>query len=49
MRRSPVRPEAINHGTRTGYKYGCKCEKCKAANSAYMRSYNALIRRGVTK
>ena len=26
------------HGTTTSYKYGCRCEDCKAAMSCYQRS-----------
>lgn len=26
------------HGTTTSYKYGCRCEDCKAAMSRYQRS-----------
>lgn len=28
-------PEKIKHGTRTGYRNGCRCKACTQANSAY--------------
>ncbi len=32
--------EVTEHG-RTGYRYGCRCDVCKAANAAYMRDYRS--------
>lgn len=29
------------HGTVTGYKYGCRCERCRLANTMAMREYRA--------
>lgn len=31
----------IAHGTRAGYKKGCRCEPCTAANREYFRAYRA--------
>lgn len=28
-------PNDPRHGTRTGYTYGCRCDKCKAASHEY--------------
>lgn len=39
MARSKESPQG--HGTRAGYVYGCRCQDCKAANTAYMRAYRA--------
>lgn len=33
------------HGTRAAYTRGCRCKKCRKANSAYMSQY----RRGQSK
>lgn len=30
-------PEDPRHGTKTGYAYGCRCERCVRAHSAYQR------------
>lgn len=30
-------PEDPRHGTKTGYAYGCRCERCVQAHSAYQR------------
>ncbi len=30
-------PEDPRHGTKTGYAYGCRCDRCKQAHSAYQR------------
>lgn len=27
------------HGTQTGYTYGCRCDKCKAAHAKHSRKY----------
>jgi len=32
--RPPVKPRQDQHGTRTAYSYGCRCEGCRAANAA---------------
>lgn len=37
-----VKPE--QHGTKTGYEYGCRCVDCNAANAAYSRAYRAKAR-----
>lgn len=37
-------PEDARHGTTTGYRYGCRCEACREANSA---SHKARRRRNV--
>lgn len=28
-----------NHGTRTAYQYGCKCDACREANAAYRAAW----------
>ena len=35
MRGDPTHPA---HGTLTGYVYGCRCERCRAANAGYHRA-----------
>lgn len=30
-------PNDLRHGTKTGYAYGCRCERCVQAHSAYQR------------
>lgn len=37
-----VKPE--QHGTATGYMYGCRCDRCRAANAAVGRAYRAKQR-----
>lgn len=32
-------PEDRKHGTTTGYSYGCRCERCKAAGARYRQEY----------
>lgn len=32
-------PGDKRHGTVTGYRYGCTCDRCKAAGSEYARAY----------
>lgn len=35
-------PEHIEHGTLTAYSdYGCRCDRCRGANTDYMREYRA--------
>lgn len=29
----------VRHGTRSRYARGCRCDACRAASAAYMRSY----------
>jgi hypothetical protein len=29
------------HGNRAAYKFGCRCEDCRGANRAYLKSYRA--------
>lgn len=31
----------LGHGSRTAYKYGCRCFRCRLANSDYSREYRA--------
>jgi hypothetical protein len=31
----------MKHGTRSGYRCGCRCEACRAAQAAYMADYYA--------
>jgi hypothetical protein len=33
--RPPVQVRPEQHGTRTGYHYGCRCDDCQAAQAAY--------------
>lgn len=37
------------HGTRAGYSYGCRCERCKAAIRAYELERKARRQREATK
>ena len=30
-----MKPKPIEHGTRTRYWKGCRCDLCRAANAAY--------------
>ena len=32
-------PESPMHGTMTGYRYGCRCERCRAARHEYHVSH----------
>lgn len=32
-------PMDKRHGTTTGYKYGCRCNRCKAAQSEFAKRY----------
>lgn len=36
--------EDPRHGTTTGYRYGCRCERCTAARMAYQEEYRARKR-----
>ena len=36
------------HGTQTGYVYGCRCYRCSAASRAYHRQYAAAHRTEIT-
>ena len=38
-------PGDRRHGTVTGYRYGCRCDRCRAARVADQRSYRARKRR----
>lgn len=33
------------HGTRTSYRYGCRCPRCGSAEAEYMRDYRHNRRR----
>ena len=32
------------HGTRSRYKHGCRCDDCRAANTAYQRQRRHALR-----
>lgn len=32
------------HGTRTGYVYGCRCERCSYAESEYQAEYRRAMK-----
>lgn len=38
-------PGDRRHGTVTGYRYGCRCDRCRAARVADQRKYRARKRR----
>jgi len=41
-------PRGVNHGT-SGYKYGCRCEKCITAQREAYRRYLARKKAGLVK
>lgn len=43
MKVYPVRED--RHGTRTNYQYGCRCTRCRLANSDYMADHRGGRRR----
>lgn len=44
-RRIPASPDAIVHGTRSqGYARGCRCDRCRKANSTYAAAHPAKNR-----
>lgn len=38
-------PEPIRHGTRVGFKKGCRCKRCVAADRTYQRERYRLRKR----
>ena len=40
-RRGLTRKSGVEHGTRTRYTYGCRCEPCRAANAEHRRLWRA--------
>lgn len=41
-------PRGVNHGT-TGYRYGCRCEKCITAQREACKRYLARKKAGLVK
>jgi hypothetical protein len=40
----------LQHGTRAAYtRWGCRCDRCRAANTHYFRSYRARRKAGVVR
>jgi hypothetical protein len=37
---------AVRHGTRYGYKGGCRCDECRAAQAAYQARYRDRVLNG---
>jgi len=42
----PVTVQDHQHGTRTAYNYGCRCDRCKNANRLYRQRRRAQIKAG---
>jgi len=40
---------AAKHGSRWGYKTGCRCAQCRDAQAAYQRGYRARVLMGETR
>lgn len=40
-------PEHPKHGTKRGYKHGCRCDRCRKAMSDYQRDYRERKKREV--
>ncbi len=38
-KKPPVPREPVPHGTTVRYSYGCRCDECRAASSAYNKEY----------
>ena len=43
----PMSLRCVGHGSLSGYSYGCRCDDCRAAKSAYAREWSRRARGGV--